>query len=166
LFEEWIVLQQQLQGNKLAAGYQLTITLENDSKGNVTGFTFKVVDNYGVTQATWKRTLLSFSYPFFTSADLAPINAFQLVLVGPYGGLSTLLTSGQGTFTLFATNNLTASNSVPAGDLVAGTGEDANSLYTPLPISYPNGEFWQLFTTSTIGPQIHKKGKLVLRKPA
>jgi hypothetical protein len=165
LILEWIPLQS-LGSNKLVAGYQLTVTLENDTQGNVTGATFKVVDNNGVTQANVSRTLLSFNFPGFTAADLAPINGFELDLVGPDSGQSAVLTSGQGVISYSATNGLTALNTEPAGDLGIGTAETANSFYTSLPSSYSDGKFVQMFATSTAKPQVIKKGTHTLRKPA
>jgi hypothetical protein len=166
LILEWITLQS-LSSNKLAAGYVLTVTLENDSKGNVTGCTFNVVDNNGVTQANVTKTLLGFNASGFTSADLAPINGYELNLVGPDGGAGATLTSGQGIFHFGATNHLTCLNAEPSGDLGVGTAETANSLYSPLPASYPNGDFWQLFGTSagTLAPQVQTKVRRMLRKP-
>jgi hypothetical protein len=164
----WPTLQS-LQSNKLAAGYQLTITLQNDAKtGNVTGCTFNVVDNNGVAQPGLTLSLLSLPHATtkVTQADLAPIVAFELDLVGPFNSEHASLTSGQGTLTLSATNDLTALTSEPAGLWAGGTAETANSFYSSLPVSYPNGEFWQLFSTSTIKPEIAKKGLHVLPKPS
>jgi hypothetical protein len=160
---------QSLPGNKLTAGYQLTITVLNDPKtGNVTGSTFNVVDNNGVAQPGLMLMLLSLpnATKNVTPADLAPIVAFELDLVGPFNSEHVTLTSGQGTLTLSATNHLTALSSAPAGLWKGGTAERANSFYSSLPVSYPNGEFWQLFSTSTITPEIVKKGTHVLPKPS
>jgi Fungal fucose-specific lectin len=165
LILEWVPLQS-LSSNNLVAGYQLTVTLQNDTHGNVTGANFKVVDNNGVMQANVSKPLLSFNYPGFTEADLAPINGFELDLVGPDGGQSTELTSGQGVIFYSATNALTALNTEPPGDLGIGTAESANSFYTQLPASYSDGKFVQMFTSSTTRAQVIKKGIHTLRKPA
>jgi hypothetical protein len=166
LILEWFTLES-LSSNRLAAGTVLTVTLENDSKGNVTGATFTVVDNTGATKANVTKTLLGFNASGFTSADLAPINGFELNLVGPDGGASTTLTSGQGIFHFGATNHLTCLNAEPSGDLGVGTAETANSAYTPLPASFPNGDFWQLFGTSTtpIAPVAKAGVRRMLRRP-
>jgi len=165
LILEWYTLQT-LQANELAAGYQLTVTLQTDANGSIYGASFKVVDNNGVTQADPGFILLSLGYPGFTSADEAPINAFEINLVGPDGGQNAVLTSGRGMLTFSAAQNLTALNSEPPGDLGIHTAETANSFYTSLPISYPDGGFSQMFSISTTKPQIAKVGNHSLRKPA
>ena len=143
------------------------MTLQNDTKGNVTGANFTVVDNNGVTKANVTKTLLGFNAPGFTASDLAPINGFELNLVGPDGGAAATLTSGQGVFHFGSTNKLTCLNAEPSGDLGIGTAETANSAYTPLPASFPNGDFWQLFGTSTtpIAPRAMPGARRMLRRP-
>ena len=53
--------------------------------------------------------------------------------------------AGQGIFLCYETNNLTASN---AQDESA---EESNISYSPLPASYPNGEFYQFFGVGQSG---------------
>ena len=166
LILEWIPLHS-LGSNTLPAGYQLSMTLQNDSAGNITGFSATVVDASGATVANISKTLVSLGYSGFTSADEAPINGFELDLVGPDSSQNASLTSGQGIFHFAATNNLTALNVEPSGDLGIGTAETANSFYGSLPANYPNGDFWQIFTTSTEQPQVKgKAGKHMLKRPA
>jgi len=62
-----------LPSRTLPAGYHLTISLQNDSTGNITGATYVVLDNNGNTVGSQTITLLSVSG--VTSADLAPIVA-------------------------------------------------------------------------------------------
>jgi hypothetical protein len=166
LILEWVSLVS-LGSNELAAGWVLTVTLQNDSSGNVTGANFLVVDATGATKANVTKTLLGFNAAGFTAADLAPINGFELNLVGPSGGNSTTLTSGKGVIHYGASHALTCLNTEPSGDLGIGTAETANSFYSTLPASYPNGDFWQLVSTSNIVPMIAKKAtqQRVLRKP-
>lgn len=162
---EWMTLQS-LSSNKLAAGYQLTVTLENDAHANITGARFVVVDNHGVVQANISKTLLGFNFPGFTAADQKPINGFEMNLVGPDDGSGTTLTSGKGIFVFSAAQPLTALNHEPAGDLIIGTAETANSVYSQLPPAYGNGAFCQLFAAgSTLQPMIKRAGLHTLRKP-
>ena len=83
--------------NTVPAGHRLTISLHNDANGNITGATYVVVDSAGITQASVTTQLLSI--PGVTEADLAPIVAFELNLVGPDNGQSATLSSGAGTIT-------------------------------------------------------------------
>src|SRR5208337_564460 len=81
-----------LPSAKIPAGFQIRITLQNDASGNVTGAAYVVIDNQGHTLANVTKTLTSISG--VTSADLAPIIAFELNLVGPVNSESAVLSSG------------------------------------------------------------------------
>lgn len=65
------------------------------------------------------------------------------------GGPIVNFVSGQGIFLIEATNNLAVTNVEPPRDFqpFGGTGENSNITYSSLPVSYPNGEFYQLFQT-------------------
>ena len=68
-----------------------------------------------------------------TQSNLAPINAFEMLLVGPGGGSNAVLSSGTGTLSYTATNDLTVSQTLPSGLAYSGgTAETANSVYEPL----------------------------------
>ncbi len=127
-----------LQNSKILAGYKLTISLGNDSSGNVRYVTFIVVDNQGKQTATPQIDLLTLpvdygSNTLATVADLAPIVAFQLDFVGPINALQTDLWSGAGTITYSASNALSALSQLPSGvDSDWITLEDANSAYGEL----------------------------------
>ena len=95
----------------LPAGYVLQISLGNDNNSNVVAATYVVIDNLGNTQANMTRDLLSLDG--VTSADLAPITAFELNLVGPINGESAVLSSGAGTITYEAVSVLTVLNQEP-----------------------------------------------------
>ena len=138
------------------AGYQLTISLENDQNGDVTGVTYVVIDKSGRTLANVSQNLLSLATP----ADLAPIIGFELNLVGTANGMSSVLSSGAGTITYTASSVLTVLNQEPAcAESVYITAETANSFYSELPPTWSN-TFTQSFNVSTAAPMIRKLGKL------
>jgi hypothetical protein len=126
-----------LPSPKIPAGYKLTISLQSDAKGNITGATYTVVDDNGKTLANVKQVLTSLTGLGTTpanAADLAPIVAFELNLVGPVNGEGAVLSSGAGTFTYTATTPLTALVSLPpCAEFKTGTAETANSEYGTLP---------------------------------
>ncbi len=150
----------------LPAGYTLKISLENDKNGNITGATFVAIDGRGRLLKTKREMLLGIQgvrpsgegnaakpgqsgYPRVTEAYFAPINAFQLNLVGPSGG--QILSSGAGTITYAASSPMTASNQFPktadGQSCVAtttSTAEQANTFYAVLP-SGPSNTFTQPF---------------------
>jgi hypothetical protein len=150
-----------LPSQKLPAGYQLTITLLNDSSGNVSGATYTAVDNNGKTLGSQTITLLSLnlvSGAKVTTADLAPIVAFQLDFVDYLNGGKTTLSSGEGTITYTASNLMTVLSSEPscvAWDYI--TLETANSGYGFLP-SNPSQTFTQSFLATAAGAVISKQG--------
>jgi hypothetical protein len=127
-----------LPNANLSAGSQLKISLANDTSGNVNAATFVVVDNTGSPLANKTVTLLSLrnvNGDSVTSADLAPITAFQVNLVGSYGGKTTVFSSGSGTITYAASDPLTALNQNPTciESTTPGTAETSNSKYGLLP---------------------------------
>jgi hypothetical protein len=129
------------------AGYTLKISLRNDPKGNVTSAEFVVEDDRGHLLNRASKTLQDFHG--FSKAYLAPINAFQLNLVGPTGG--EILSSGAGTITYAASTPMTVANHFPkTGDnsfCVASrvfTAEKANTVYGELPAG-PTKTFTQTF---------------------
>lgn len=124
---------------KIPAGYKLQIVLENDKNGNVTGATFAVIDNQGKTHSMTEELK---SLAKYSPADLAPIVAFELNLVGPKGDI---LSSGAGAITYTASSPMTVSNKEPS--CVAThtiTAETTNSVYGALPAS-PSKTFTQTF---------------------
>jgi hypothetical protein len=68
-----------------------------------------------------------------TAADLAPIVAFQLDLVGWANSAKTVFTSGAGTITYTAITPMIAQSNVPVDAEGFSTAEQANSIYGELP---------------------------------
>jgi hypothetical protein len=116
---------------KIPAGYKIKMTLSNDASDNVTGVTFLVIDNSG-------KTLLN--QWLAPQADIAPIIAFEMNLVGPISGESVVLSSGAGTFTYAASSTMTPLNKEPscAAAKDVRTGETANTIYGVLPANWGN----------------------------
>ena len=147
-----------LPSTTLPAGYQLTISLENDQNGNVTGANYVVIDNSGNTLANLPLNLLSIAG--VTPDFLAPIVAFELNFVGPINGESAVLSSGAGTITYTASSVLTVLNQEPVcTESGYVTAETANSFYSGLPSTSSN-TFTQSFNVSSAAPMIRKLGKL------
>ena len=119
----------------LPTGYTATISLLSDPSNNIDGVTCLVVSQ-GITVADQTETLVGLpdlNGGTVTQSNLAPINAFEMVLVGPGGGSNAVLSSGAGTLSYTATNDLTISPSLPSGLAYSGgTAETANSVYEPL----------------------------------
>jgi hypothetical protein len=140
---------------RFLAGYKVTISLGNEANGNVRYVTFTVLDQNG-NQVGYKRvdilTLpLHHSNTPVTETDLAPILAFQFNIVGPINGEQTNFSSGAGTITYSASNELTVQSGLPGGlDSDWHTSENGNSLYGTLPQGQST-TFTQLFAT-TINP--------------
>jgi hypothetical protein len=144
--------------NRLPAGWRITISLQNDNQGNITGASYVVIDNSGNTRANVTKTLTSISG--VTAADIAPITAFELNLVGPVNGESAVLSSGAGTLVYSASSPLTVLNVEPScTESGYITAETANSFYGELSGS-PSTVFTQSFAVSGETPMIRKVGKL------
>ena len=99
-----------LPGATLPAGYKFTISLEYDKDQNVNGAKYLIIDNKG--KSTSMETLLeslnvNHSNPTqrITTADLAPINVFELNLVGPTNGEATHFSAGAGSITYTASSS-------------------------------------------------------------
>jgi hypothetical protein len=143
-----------IPSERIPAGYQLSIALQNDKQGNITGATYQVLDADGNSLANLTKTLTSHG-----ASDLAPIIAFELNLVGPFNGEAALLSSGAGIFVYQADTTLTAlTNEPPCAESSYFTDETANSVYGP--VSALNGLFTQTFNVTTNEAEIvHKVGK-------
>lgn len=151
------VVVNSLPSNGVPEGYTLTISLGTDNSSRVNSATFSVTDpnsNNGQPYSTTITTgtpqdpkQLASSLPPqlqgpITDVDLAPILAFQLVLVGP-DETHVLLSSGAGTITYSASSPLTALNSPPPCIKNTVTGESTNSVYST--ISVGSGTLTQQF---------------------
>ena len=143
-----------LPGTTLPAGYAVTIKLNNDSSGNITGATYSATNNKGQSIGTVTTNIvgqtLRTTKKAATSANLAPIRAFQMNIVGDYGSARATLTSGAGTMTYSASSPLTAVNAGPSyiDDPNVYTAESANLIYGPLPQS-ANSAITQSFQATT-----------------
>jgi hypothetical protein len=131
--------------NSVPAGYKLTFILGNDEAGNVTSVNFIVDD--GEMEYPPVEIVLT-SIPEVTSAELAPIVALELNLVGPGNLQTTRFRSGAGTITYSSSTTLTAQNAIPLcaalGKNAPTTGESSNSVYGLLP-SLPASTLVQSF---------------------
>lgn len=147
-----------LPAARIPVGFQLTISLQNDSTGNVISATYVVVDNGGKTLANVTKVLASIGA---MTQDLAPITAFELNLVGPVNYEGSILSSGAGTLTYMAANALTPSLSLPAcTETLAVTAETANSVYSGLPTT-PSTTITQNFNIAIVeSALIRRQGKI------
>ena len=141
----------------LPAGYVLQISLQNDNDGNVTGATYTVFDNQGNVLANVTQDLLALDG--VTSADLAPITAFELDFVGPINGESAVLSSGAGWFAYESASPLTVlSQEPPCVESSAVTAETTNSSYSWMPAAVASNSFIQYFNVSAAATMIRKQG--------
>jgi hypothetical protein len=146
-----------LPSHTLPAGYKLTIALNNDSNHNVTGATYTVYDNTGKVIGTQTQTLTSLTDENgkqVTSAELAPIVAFQMDFVDWLNGHNTVLSSGAGAFFYTAAQAMSATAYPPSYvDWSYITLETANSLYGYMP-SAASTTLQQGFQTNKSGAEV------------
>ena len=128
-----------LPGATLPAGYKFTISLTNDKDHNVNGVTYLIVDDKGKTTKADIRLeslFVNHTNPAkpITSDDLAPINVFELNLVGPTNGEATHFSAGAGNITYTASSPLTVLSKKPSCCAAQGvfTKESGNSAYGTL----------------------------------
>jgi hypothetical protein len=125
----------------LPQGYRLVISLFSDQQtGNIVSVNYTVINSEGSRVANVTQQILSVSGA--SAQDIAPIVAFELVLVGPDNGDSVVLSQGAGIISYWAPNNLVVFNTQTGPPLQCmnfggGTGETANSVYGSLPAT-PN----------------------------
>jgi hypothetical protein len=150
----------------LPTGYTVTIGWGNEESGsgsswnpNVTGAFFILTDNNGNQIGRASQTLTSLSG--VSSSDLAPINAFELNVVGPINGESAVLSSGAGyiNYVILQPKLSVTATELSCTESTYITCETANSFYGPLPESNPNLTFKQSFVVSSAKPMIFKEGK-------
>jgi hypothetical protein len=120
-----------LENNTVPAGTRIVLTLTTDVNDYVTGVSGEAYDKSGspigtkvnwsaIGRPTWHGGPLQ-------ESNLAPLGAFQVVVVGPPSG-HTNFTSGMGTITVTCTPALSATLSWP-DPTDSGTGETSNCYY-------------------------------------
>jgi hypothetical protein len=138
-----------VSGNKVPIFYKLRIGLLNDAHHNVTGVTFEVRDDNGQVVGSHTQTLIDIGG--VSSSDIAPMVAYQVVLVGPGNGESATLSSGAGTILHQCQQAIAPGSGEPSDSEVTwGTAETANSTYARLSAT-PGIYFAQGFGVDTSG---------------
>jgi hypothetical protein len=122
--------------NTIPWGTRIVLSLSIDSKESnfataITGSAFNASGAQIGTTVTWSaigRT--AFSGSQVQESDLSPIQAFQVVVVGPPSG-TTVFSAGQGTITVAAKPDISAQSAWPgaAAGITGGTGEQSNIFY-------------------------------------
>ena len=137
----------------LPAGYKFTISLTNDKDHNVNGVTYLIVDDKGrTTKADIRLESLFVNHTNpakpITPIDLAPINVFELNLVGPTNGKATHFSAGAGNITYAASSPLTVLSKKPSccAAQAVFTKESGNSVYGTL-FEGPSQTITQSFDT-------------------
>ena len=138
LLNDWALLA---TPGTVKAGDALSMSLTTDASGNVTACT------YGYNSASLTIQLSTIAN--FQPSYLAPIVAFELDLVGPFNGESTVLSTGAGTITYASSSDMTPLTTEPSActETTAVTAETANSQYGALPTA-PAKAFTQSFQTT------------------
>ena len=157
-----------LPSSKLPAGYQLKIQLQTGAGENVVGAIYTVINNEG--KQVGRRVITLREIAGVTEADLAPIVAFQLNMVGPADGEKSVLASGAGHFIYEASSDLLVQSSKPfCGESDYVTAETANTTYGKLHLG-PSAAFTQTFNVTSEAAMIRvtekaKPGLQVLYPP-
>ena len=135
----------------ISPGSSMSFYLITDTSNNVTGCTYSITYEGAalpnplpkLTSPITKSITLSIltvsnlaGLPPVTSAELAPIVATQLNIVGDYGSHQSFFNTTSGTVSYSATQPLTATNTEPSYTVFNGiTAETSNMAYGPLPQS-------------------------------
>jgi hypothetical protein len=131
--DEWSGSILQLKNNTVPAGTQivLTLTQSNDGSDFITGVSGKAYDKSGASignVVNWSALMQpTFHGGPVTESDLAPLGAFQVVVVGAPGGHAHF-TSGMGTITVSCMPDISAQLYWP-NPSGGGTGETSNCYY-------------------------------------
>lgn len=148
----------------LAQGTSLSISPQTDSDGNVIGCVFTITYETDTTGMSFTAGLIAprtasiymnmlvnndrTGRPI-TRAELAPIVAMELNIVGHLDGSDTHFTSGAGTIQYTAAQELTVSIGEPSFTHFGGfTAETSNIMYGPLPAGYTTNPT-QIFRADT-----------------
>jgi len=124
-------------GDTLPVGTELKIALNNDSVGNVAKANFYVnkVKKGAIAVPT---------------AFLVPVIGFQFNVVGPINDADVTLSTGAGKITYEASGGLVVIPTLPqCANLSTGTGEAANTVYTPMFVSWPQSPITQNFNLAS-----------------
>lgn len=151
-----ITLPSGTAANTLPENYDLTITLQYDTNDNVTGVVYTITQGGTAVESQtltftvdggWTGTPSTATT--ITTTDLSPIVAFELNIVGQYGGKAVTFSSGEGNIIYTATSNLTVAATLPsyALDQTAKTGETSNMEYGSLTVAgNPSPSIQQTFS--------------------
>ena len=139
LYKKSVKLVPTTWSKAVAAGTQFTISLLNDSSGNIFAVDFAFTDITGSQKGNQTINVLEYQ---------APIVGFTLNFVQGVGGGITKLFEGRGTITCAASNQMSVLGSSPhCAAVTFKTLETANSMYSMLPPG-PSSTFTQLFKTT------------------
>ena len=129
----------------IRAGYQLQINLLNDENAYITGVYYRVMDNFGNLVGTGTMLLTDSG---FTQAQLSPIVAMTMNLVGEINLIIGHFATGAGQIIYTASTLMTASGNLPdCAEFQDGTGETSNSTYGPIS-ALPSNLLTQTFGVS------------------
>jgi hypothetical protein len=131
--DEWSSTLLALKNNTVPAGTKIVLKLATDPKNDdyVTGVSGQAYDGSAApigNAVNWPVIgQPTFGHPNVTESDLAPLGAFQVVVVGAPGGHAHF-TAGLGTITVTSTPDISAQLSWPDPESNA-TGETSNIYY-------------------------------------
>jgi len=147
-----------LPSETVKAGYTFTFKLNYDGD-TVVGATYTVADETGKSLGDQTITIVDPNNPHLlrttgkpaTTANLAPVAAFQFNIGGDGGSTTATFTGGAGTITYASSNVLTATSTEPSyTDFDDGTAENGNLIFCPLPET-ANRVITQSFEATTVG---------------
>jgi len=149
LFNQGVLLLKLPQNYTIPAGYKMVIELVNRSQTDATVTGVKATVYQGTTQVGTNSISLNLG-----QQDMAPLVAFQVVVVGWADKEHALLTSGMGTITCQSAAPLTPSIKWPPySDGANGTAESSNCLYGLVPAS-SSLSIVQTFGVIPVTPQL------------
>ena len=127
----------------IQAGYSASISLTNDSNGHITGAEFALTNERGqllgpvapLTIDIVGQQLVQAPGGTATAANLAPIRAFQLNIVGHGSSTTATIDGGFGTISYSASKVLTVVHMAPGfvADMTVYTAENSNVAYGVMP---------------------------------
>jgi hypothetical protein len=137
-----------LPSDTIAPGWILSITPTNDINGNVNGINYSVTNNAGQTTTTFMPAPV---VPNTTTPVLAPIQSFQVDVVGTWQYADSTFSSGEGYLTYqVSSGELSVPANLCSNGQATGTGEESNIYYGPMSPSV-NGTVTQAFASIYAG---------------